>query len=172
MSLIRPLRTEETLELLHLRRRLFIHEVERSGIPTENAQKHIEGWAANSDSIAKIEGYRDNTDEYYLRVVEHAGNLAGLFLAGLRPEGLPDDATQVRLVHLDATLQGQGIGKELMNDFFEEYGDRDNYLDVLQGNYSAIGFYAAQGYISTGASREVFIGGHQAVYNQMYRPAA
>lgn len=174
--IIRPLRTEEASGFLTLRRRLFIDEITNSGIDAKYAHEHIKAWDINPDSTANLEDRRQRGDEFYFRVVEHAGSLAGLLSAELHPEGLPDsDSTRIRLIHLDASLRGQGVGKRLLNEFFEEYGGRDTYLDVLEGNQSAIGFYEAQGFVSTGATREVKIGGseifHETVFNQMVRPA-
>lgn len=170
MSIIRQLRPEETPDLLQLRRRLFIDEVVNSGIPIEYAHKHTERWGEKPETLAIVDNYRSNTDNFYLRVVEHAGSLAGFLLVGLHPEQYPD-ATQTRLIHLDSSIRGQGVGKRLLNEYFQVHGDQDNYLEVLEGNQSAIGFYEAQGFASTGVTRDVSLGGHQAVFVEMMRSA-
>jgi ribosomal protein S18 acetylase RimI-like enzyme len=170
MSVIRQLRPEETPDLLQLRRRLFIDEVVNSGIPIEHAYRHTKTWGKSPDTIARIDEYRSNTDSYHLRVVEHAGSLAGLLLVELHPEKYPG-ATKTRLIHLDAAIRGQGMGKRLMGDFFETYGNRENYLEVLEGNHSAIGFYEAQGFVPTGNTRDVKIDEYPTAFVEMLRTA-
>ncbi len=105
-------------------------------------------------------------DSLHLVAVDRAGRVRGCVLFH------PDGAGGGRLFQMavDGALQGQGVGRALVDHLEAELADRGVTEVVLHARHHAIGFYARLGYEEFGAPYEEVGIPHRNMRKQLQSP--
>jgi len=80
-------------------------------------------------------------------------------LMGAAGIALRKDFAEVMTVQVDPTIQGQGLGRQLMDQLMATVADADlNHvlLEVADGNSAAIGLYKSMGFTTIGLRKAYY----------------
>lgn len=113
-----------------------------------------------ADCLREAEGYAG----WRPVAIERGEEVVGFAMYGFFPQYRPAGRVWLDRLLIGAPYQGKGYGRAalrlLLQRLQEEYGDRDVYLSVVDGNAAAARLYVSQGFERT---EEKDIGG-EAVY--------
>lgn len=163
-------------DIARLRARVFAEQLTTVGVSKAIASKQV----ANLTTPRGYAMYHSQLTAWlddplrYIRAVEirtnRSNQMGGLFIAQLADFG--EDTQFVNVLELDKEIRGKGVGRILMQQFFEHSPHVRTELDVLDGNDTAIRFYEQLGFERAITPARAFriYGGNNVPALRMQRP--
>lgn len=108
------------------------------------------------DFFKRYERTRDNRERYvtfvrkkltssgYKLFTAKQGN--DLIVGYISGEVINNKTFEIRSLFVDPRYQGMGVGTKLMHEMVREFGDKEAYLSVIEGNQGAINIYKKFGF--------------------------
>lgn len=108
------------------------------------------------DFFKRYERTRDNRERYVNSIQEKltspsyklftAKQEGGLVIGYISGEVINTKTFEIRSLFVDPHYQGVGVGTKLMHEIAREFGNKEAYLFVIEGNQGAINLYKKFGF--------------------------
>ena len=134
----------------------------------ENMQQYLTNNFSKEQLTKEIEN--SNSEFYFAKIENKTIGYLKINYSAAQTEWKEDNTLEVERVYVDKNYHGKGVGQQLLNFAIEQAKQKDKqvvWLGVWENNYSAIGFYEKNGFVTF--DKHVFMLGDEAQTDYLMR---